>query len=428
VQLNRSIGLVRATAMVVGIIVGASIFVQPSEITRRVPDERGILLVWLLAGLLTLFGALVCAELSSAFPRSGGVYVFLKEAWSPAAGFLWGWAMFWSMHSGIVAAVAVVVGRFGALYLPVDATIIAIGAIVLLSLINYAGVRHGSALQTLFTIAKLAAIGVLLIVVVRAPATHATAASSIRFQDLVLALSAGLFTYGGWHMVTYAADETHEPQKTIPRALMLGVAIVTACYLALNAAYMRVLPLEKIVSSQHIAADVATQVLGAKWAAALNVLVIVSALGALAGIILAGPRVYYAMAQDGLLFRWIGAVHPRFRTPHLAIALQAVWSSVLVATGTYRSLFTRVVYTEWIFFAAMAAGILVLRRRAGYAPRYRVFAFVPLLFIAASIVIVGNQIAAEPVESAIGLLLVVAGLPVYFLWTRKVGAVADAGH
>jgi APA family basic amino acid/polyamine antiporter len=219
-------------------------------------------------------------------------------------------------------------------------------------------------------------------------------------------------------MVTYSADETHAPERTIPRALLIGVAIVTATYIALNAAYMRVLPLEKIVASQHIAADVATHVLGPRWAAALNALVIVSALGALAGIILTGPRVYYAMAQDGLLFRWIGAVHPRFRTPHRAIVMQAIWSSVLVATGTYRSLFTRVVYTEWIFFAAMAAGIFALRRRADYAPRYRTSAVVPILFIAASLVIVVNQIAAEPVDSAIGLLIVIAGLPIYFLWSH----------
>ena len=403
-SLARSIGLVRATAMVVGIIVGASIFVQPSEITRLVPDQRGILAVWIAAGILTLFGALVSAELASAFPRSGGVYVFLKEAWSPAAGFLWGWAMFWSMHSGIVAAIAMVVGRFAG----GNVRGTAIAAILVLSAINYFGVRQGSALQTFFTIAKIAAIAALLIVVTPSVSEGSgRVEGAIHFRELSLAISAALFTYGGWHMVTYAADETLDPERTIPRALVIGIAIVTACYVALNAA-SRGAPLN----------DVALKALGPGWGTALNVLVVVSALGALAGVILAGPRVYYAMARDGLLFRWAGEVHPRFRTPHLAIVLQAVWSSVLVATGTYRSLFTRVVYTEWIFFAAMAAGIFVLRRRADYAPRYRVFAFVPVIFIAASLVIVINQIAAEPAGSAIGLLLVATGLPIYFLWKR----------
>ncbi|HEY3055545.1 MAG TPA: amino acid permease [Thermoanaerobaculia bacterium] len=427
--LTRSIGLVRATAIVAGIIIGASIFVQPSEISRRVPDERGILLVWLLAGVLTLFGALVCAELSSAFPRTGGVYVFLKEAWSPAAGFLWGWAMFWSMHSGIVAAIAVVVARYVGFFIPLaDVRSVAIAAIAILSAINYIGVRQGSALQTFFTIAKVAAIAVLLIIMTQAPGAHSAQSMPFRLRDFILALSAGLFAYGGWHMVTYTAEETRAPEKTIPRALLLGILIVTACYLGLNAAYLHVLPLDRVIASQRIAADVATAVAGPRGATLVSLLVIVSALGALAGVILAGPRVYYAMAQDGLLFRRIGAIHPRFRTPHLAIVLQAVWSSILVATGSYRALFTRVVYTEWIFFALMAAGVFILRRRADYAPAYRTFAFVPIVFIVSALAIVINQIVVEPMESAIGLLLVAAGLPVYFIWTRRQGAVADAGH
>jgi len=395
VQLSRSIGIVRATAMVVGIIVGASIFVQPSEIVRLVPSSRDVLVVWLIAGVLTLFGALVCAELASAFPRSGGVYVFLKEAWSPAAGFLWGWAMFWVMHSGIVAAIAVIIGRYSG----GNVTVVAIAAILLLSAINYVGVRQGSALQTFFTIVKIAALVVLL-----ATMEHRLQPVGLHrlkpvLHDILLAVSAALFAYGGWHMVTYSAEETRDPERTIPRALIIGIAIVTGCYVWVNVA-TRGMPLM------------------AKPGSTLNLLVILSALGALAGVILAGPRVYYAMAQDGLLFRWAGAIHPRFRTPHRAIVMQAIWPSVLVATGTYRSLFTRVVYTEWIFFAAMAAGVFVLRRRSDYAPRVRVPALVPLLFVVASLAIVANQIAAEPVQSAVGLLIVIAGLPVYFLWSH----------
>jgi APA family basic amino acid/polyamine antiporter len=231
---------------------------------------------------------------------------------------------------------------------------------------------------------------------------------------------AGLFAYGGWHMVTYAAEETREPEKTIPRALVIGIAIVTLCYLGLNAAYVSVLPLDQVIHSQRVAADVATAVAGPRGAAVVSVVIIVSAIGALGGVILAGPRVYFAMARDGLLFRWIGKLHPRFQTPHIAIILQAVWASVLVATGSYRSLFTRVVYTEWIFFALMAAGLFILRRRSDYAPSYRTWGYplVPIVFIVASAVIVGNQIAAEPIESVTGLLLVMAGLPVYYFWSK----------
>jgi APA family basic amino acid/polyamine antiporter len=415
---RQPIGLVRATALVVGIIIGASIFVQPSEITRLVPDVGGMLAVWLVCGVLTLFGALICARLAAAFPRTGGVYVFLSEAWSPALGFLWGWAMFWSMHSGIVAAIAVVAGRYIGFFVSADERAVAMGAIAAFSIINYIGVRQGSAVQTFFTVVKLLGIVVLLVIVMLpgyqvagSPGEFGNLATRQPFRDFVFALVAGLFAYGGWHMVTYSAGETRDAGRTIPRALMIGVFLVTACYLALNAAYVHVLGVERVIASKRIAADVATAVLGPRAAAAVSILVIVSALGALGGVILAGPRVYYAMARDGLLFRWLGALHPRFQTPHRAILLQAVWSCALVATGTYRQLFTRVVYTEWIFFALMTAGLFRLRLRTWGHP------LVPLLFIAATVIIVANQFAAAPVESLIGLLIVAAGLPIHWLWS-----------
>jgi APA family basic amino acid/polyamine antiporter len=435
--LRPTIGLLRATALVAGIIIGASIFVQPSEISRLVPNLTGMMLVWACSGLLTLFGALVCAELASAFPRTGGVYVFLKESYSPALGFLWGWAMFWSMHSGIVAAIAVVVARYAGFFVPLgDAgvRVVAILAIGVLSAINYAGVRQGSAVQTFFTVAKVLAI-VAILAIVALFAEPAAAPASGRpgsSRDFVLAMIAGLFAYGGWHMVTYSAEETRAPEKTIPRALLIGTMVVTLCYLGLNAAYVYVLPLEQVIASQRVAADVATALVGPRGAAAVSVVVIVSAFGALGGVILAGPRVYYAMARDGLLFQWLGAVHPRFQTPHRAIVLQAIWSSVLVATATYRDLFTRVVYTEWIFFGLMAGGLFILRRRPGYAPPFRTWGHpvVPIVFIVSTAIIVINQIVAEPLSSAIGLLLVVSGLPVYALWGRRrvAGAVSNAGY
>jgi APA family basic amino acid/polyamine antiporter len=425
--------------MVVGTIIGASIFVQPAEISRHVPDVIGILLVWLVSGLLTFFGALVCAELASAFPSTGGVYVFLKNTYSPAVGFLWGWSMFWSMHSGIIAAIAVVVARYTGFFVPLDdrgIRLVAILAIIVLSAVNYVGVRQGSAVQTFFTIVKMVAIAVMLAMVVVLGPVHAARppviAGTVSVHQFALALVAGLFAYGGWHMVTYAAEETQVPRTTIPRALMIGTLIVTASYLALNAAYVYVLPLRQVVQSQRIAADVASRLVGPAGAAAVSVLVIVSALGALGGVILAGPRVYFAMARDGLLFRWLGAVHPRFQTPHLAIVTQAVWSSVLVATGTYRSLFTAVVYTEWTFFGLMTAGLFILRRRPEYAPTYRTWGYpiVPLAFVASTAIIVVNQIVADPVACGIGFVLVAAGLPVYYTWirVRREGAATDANH
>ncbi len=231
-------------------------------------------------------------------------------------------------------------------------------------------------------------------------------------------------------MVTYAAEETRDPERTIPRALMLGIAVVVATYLALNAAYVLVLPLDQVLASTRIAADAAAAVAGPTASAAISVLVVVSALGAMSGIILAGPRVYYAMARDGLLFNWMGAIHPRFKSPHAAIVAQAIWSSILVLTGTYRALFTRVVYTEWIFFGALALGVMRMRRSAGYAPVFRAWGFpiVPLLFAAICVVIVLSALATDPVESATGLALVAAGLPVYYIWKPRRPRRLDVRH
>src|SRR5262245_10731291 len=326
--LTRSIGLVQAVAMVVGTIVGSSIFVQPSEVSRAVPSFSGMVLVWLAAGALTWFGASVCAELASAYPRTGGVYVFLREMFSPAAGFLWGWAMFWSMHSGIIAAIAMVFARYVATIVPIGDSgirLTAVGAVLVLSAINYVGVGPGSVVQTGLTILKIAAIGALLVLLLGLGALHPPeAAGSITASGFFRGLVAGLFAFGGWHMVTYAAEEPRDAERTIPRALMIGTAIVVVVYLLLNGAYLLVLPFDRVLTSTHIAFDATEVSAGPAAASAISVPVIVSSLGAISGIVLAGPRVYYAMADDGLLFKWMGAVHPTCRTPYLATVAQAI--------------------------------------------------------------------------------------------------------
>ncbi len=439
-ELRRAIGLVQATAMVAGIMIGASIFVQPSEITGRVPSVGGVFAVWLVSGLLTFVGALVCAELASIFSRSGGVYVYLREAYSPAVGFLWGWAMFWSIHSGIIAAVSVIFARYASYFVPmsdIGTKILAVAAIALLSAVNYLGVKQGSVLQTLFATGKV--IAILFIVVlgysfgVRLPRHFLAAASAgqgISVGGFLLALVAALFAFGGWHMVTYNSEETIDPRKTIPRALMLGTLIVAGCYIAANAVYMYVLPLDTVASSTRIAADVANALVGFGGGAFMSGIVMFSSLGTVSGLILCGPRVYYSMARDGLLFRWMGDVHPRFGTPHKAIVLQALWSSLLVLTGTYRSLFTRVVYTEWIFFALMTVGLFILRRRRNLSSNYRIWGFpvISALFVVSSLAIVANQIVSNPWESVFGLSLVLLGLPVYCLRARKIREMHHADH
>jgi APA family basic amino acid/polyamine antiporter len=436
-MLSRSITALHATALVVGIIIGASIFVQPSVITGAVPTVEGVYAVWIVSGILTLFGALIAAELASAFPHAGGVYVFLREAFSPAIAFLWGWAMFWTMHTGIIAVIAMVFARYVAFFFPVGDTglrLIAVAAVAALTTVNYVGVRQGSLVQTTLTILKVVAIAAIIVIAFamgpRLPLAAPRLAQGVPPQpssppfttsQFPLAVVAGLFAFGGWHMVTYAAEETKEPERTIPRALWVGVLVVTACYITLNAAYFHVLTPEKIAGSNRVAADAADAVLGTGGAALMSALVIVSTFGALNGVILSGPRAYLAMARDRLLVAWAAAIHPRFRTPHRAILLQGVWAAFLVSTGTYRVLFTRVVYTEWIFFALMAVGLIRLRARDSYEPPYRVwgYPYVPTIFVVSSAYIVVNQIIHDPKESAVGLLLVLAGLPIYYLWLRN---------
>jgi APA family basic amino acid/polyamine antiporter len=324
----------------------------------------------------------------------------------------------------------VVFGRYAGVFVPLDdrgVRIVAIGAIVVNSWINYLGVKRGSRIQTAITAAKVLAVAVIVVVgfavgsgrpghfLYGTLAAGGTAAISPR--AFMLALIAGLFAFGGWHVVTYTAEETVQPERTIPRALVLGIVVVTVCYIALNAVYFYVLPVDGVIRSTRVAADTFTALLGTGAAAAIAVVVLVSVFGAMTGSILAAPRVYFAMARDGVLFRWIDHVHPRFRTPHRAIVLQGIWASVLVWTGTYRQLFTRVIFTEWIFFALMAGGIFLLRRRASYAPAYRVWGYpwTPIAFIVASAAIVINRLISEPIDSAAGLVLVGLGIPVFYL-------------
>ena len=439
-DLRRSMNLPHATAIVVGIMVGASIFIQPSEITRLVSNPRGVMLVWLAAGALTFCGALVCAELATVFPHTGGVYVFLKKIFSPALGFLWGWTMFWIAHSGIIAALAVILARYVGYFVHLGepgTRAVAVAAVVFLSAINYFGVRPGGAVQLFLTAAKLVAIGALVVMLLWLGRQHpwtgsAAAVPPISLSAYGLATAAGLFAFGGFHLVTYVAGEVRDPERTIPRALLIGTLVVTATYILLNAAYLSVLPLGEVARSMRVAAEATERVLGARAGEAIAALVILSAAGSLNGVILSGPRVYYAMAQDkdGLAPRWLGAVHPRYQTPYLAIAAQALWACLLVATNSYRQLFTRVVYTEWGFFALLAAGLFVLRRRAGYTPRFIAggYLVLPVLFIAGAAGIVVNQIYVDPGGSALGLGLILLGLPVYFVWSRKSAKASAHAH
>jgi APA family basic amino acid/polyamine antiporter len=338
--------------------------------------------------------------------------------------------MVWTMHGGILAAIATVFARYAGFFVPLDdltTRLVAISAIALLSVINYFGVRFGGGVQSAFTIVKVLAVLAIIALGLyfdgqRTPDTAEILARNpaIAAGDFFLAVGAGLFAFGGWHMVTYTAGETVDPTRTIPRSLMIGVAIVTLCYIGLNFVYLSVLPLEAVIKSTRVAADTFEVLIGPQAAGAISALVLFSAFGALNGIVLVGPRVYYQMAQDGLFFRWAAHLHPVYQTPDRAIMLQATIASVLVATGSYRTLFTRVIYTEWIFFALLALGVILMRRRPGYAPAWRMplVPIAPILFVIVSLLIVANQIRANWQNAAIGLAIVATGFPAYYFWRK----------
>ncbi|MFM8534292.1 MAG: APC family permease [Acidimicrobiia bacterium] len=426
--LKRAIGLPGATALVVGTIIGSSIFVQASELTSLVPDPILVVLAWAVAGVLTLIGALVCAELSSAFPSTGGVYVFFKEIYSPTLGFIWGWAMFWTMHTGILAAIATVFARYAGYFVELDVTgqrLVAVSAIVVLSAINYRGVTFGTRLQSAFTLVKVLAVMAIMVVGFAlfrgGPPPPVEPLPPVTFANFLLAVGAGLFAYGGWHVVTYTAEETVDPTRTIPRSLLIGVLMVTLCYMGLNTVYLMVLPVRDVMASSRVAADTFEVLVGGGAAGAISALVMFSSFGALNGLVLVGPRVYYQMAQDGLWFRFKGHLHPKFQTPDRAIIAQAAWASVLVMTGSYRALFTRVIYTEWIFFALLALGVIIMRRRTHYQPAWRMALVpaAPILFIIVALTIVVNQIRVDVASAAMGLGIVATGFPAYYLWARR---------
>jgi APA family basic amino acid/polyamine antiporter len=431
-SLSRSIRAPQATALVVGVVVGVAIFVQPAEVARLVGSPAALLGVWLAAGLLALAGALVCAELASGARGGGGVLAYLTDAFGPAVGFLWAWALFWIIHTAIVGAIAVVFARsLGALVptLDFDRRLLAVVAILALTWLNVTGVRHGAAVQSALTVFKVGALlalaGAALVLGRAATATAPDAAAlatsaALAPGDWSAALIAALFTFGGWHLVTFPTDETKAPERTLPRALILGLAAVLAIYLVLNVAYLAVLPFDQLAGSSHVAADAAFALAGPSGRTAIALVATLSALGALAGVVLAGPRALHALAASGRAPARLAAVHARYRTPHLALVVQALWASALVAFDSYRTLYSRALAVEWLFFALLGIAAIRLRRRG--APRRFSMPFYPLLpilFSTVSLALVVDRLRADPAGAGVGLLCVGLGLPVYFVWRKR---------
>jgi APA family basic amino acid/polyamine antiporter len=448
--LIRGLGRWDATFLTVGSVIGTGIFITTADIARVLPHQGMILLVWTVGGLLTLAGALTYAELGALFPRAGGMYHFLKEAYGPFWGFLFGWACFLIIMSGGIAALAVAFGEYLGSFVPLFSTgnilfslpvgswswtvsggqLAAAFAILLLTAVNYVGLREGAGVQNFLTVFRIGAIVVFVALAFFVEPRETVSVFGPLPQVPLLAafgvgMIAALWTYDGWYGPTFSAGEMRDPQRTLPFGLVWGTLIVMGLYALINIVYLRALSLEEMAATGRIAETAAAALFGAGGGKLISFAVLVSTFGCLSATILYSSRIYLPMARDGVFFRRLAAVHPRFHTPSRSLWAQSLWAVLLTLSGTYEQIYTYVVFAALLFHVATAASVIVLRRRRPEIERpYRVFGYpwIPLLFILASILLVANTFAEKPVESLLGLAFLAAGVPAYLWWRRHPGS------
>jgi APA family basic amino acid/polyamine antiporter len=427
-ELLRALGLSDAIMLVVGTIIGSGVFLVSSDIARAVHGAGPLLAVWVVGGFFTLLGAMSLAELGAAIPHAGGLYTYIARAWGPLAGFLCGWMLFTVATSGSIATLAAALPIYAGGLVPLtpfEGKALGIAAIALFTAVNLFGVRHGSIAQNVLTALKIGGLLAMVAAIFLLPSPPRAASAPHGFPGPVgvaavgTALVAVLWAYEGWHDVTFIAGEMRAPQRDFPRGLVGGTCIVIALYLAANLAYLHVLTPAEIGSSERVALEAIRRVAGETGGRLLTAAILCSILGAMNALVLAGPRAYFQMARDGLLFRRFGHVHPRWRTPADAILLQGIWSSLLVVfIGSFSQLFTYVIFGGWIFYALAVLGVPVLRRKEPALPRpFRVpgYPALPFVFAAGAAYLVVNTLVTTPRESLIGLAFIALGIPLYFL-------------
>ncbi len=429
--LARRLGLTDATAAVVGGIVGAGIFLNPSVVARQLSNPTLILGAWLLGGLVALLGAWIYAELGSERPAPGGQYAYFHEAFHPAVAFLYGWGLLWVIQSGGMAAVGITFAKYFVMLTgwQADERLVAVVALALLTAINCLGVRAGASTQTTFTVLKALAITGLIgcgLFVAQAapgawtPAAAAAAPQSSPFAAFGSAMVPVLFAYGGWQTACFLAGEIREPGRNLPRALVLGIAVVITLYLATNVACLRVLGPAGLAGTGTPASDVMRQALGEPGARLIAVGIAISTFGFLSQGMLTTPRVYFAMARDGIFFSALGRVHPRTAAPIAAIVLQGLAAALLACSGSYETILNYVVSVDFIFYGLAGCCIFIFRRQPGNQAAFRVpgHPWTTLLFIAVCWCVVLNLVREKPAEGLKGIAILAAGLPVYALWRR----------
>lgn len=432
-ELRRELSLFDMTMIAIGSSIGSGIFLTPALIAKALPSPIWILGIWILGGITTMCGALTYAELGGMMPRAGGVYVFLSEAYGGLVGFLYGWAYFLVVNTGALAALALAFSTYLGFFFPFageHTTLVGIIGILLVTVINVLGVKAGGVFSDLFTVLKITGIAIL-IVVGLGWGSSSTTDFSIPLEHLphglasalTLAFVSILWSFGGWQHATFTAAEAKDPKRSVPMSLILGALAVTVIYVLTNVAYMFLMPPSQMANSSHIASDAISLVLGPIGGSLIAITIFISTFGTTGIYTLTAPRIYYAMANDGLFFKKVAEVHPRFRTPMLSIVLQSFWAIVLILFwGTFESLISYVVFTDWIFFALAAFSIFIFRRRNPEAERpYKTlgYPFTPIVFVAISALFVVYTLFEKPAESLAGLGFLTVGVPVFMLWKRR---------
>jgi APA family basic amino acid/polyamine antiporter len=429
-----SLGLFSATMMVVGGIIGSGIFLNPAIVADRVGSAALTLVVWVLGGVVALIGALVFAELGARRPVAGGGYVYLRDAYGRLPAFLYAWTLLLVIATGAIAAVAVTFSSYAAALLgwsPGARVPLAIGAILLLSAINYVGVKPGAVTQNLLTLLKLGALAFLIIAGLSAQGTSSGSGLPLAGdRNVVFTIGAALvpvlFAFGGWQQTNFVAEELIEPERNLPRALLAGVTIVVGVYLLANLAYVRTLGISGLAGSSAPAADAMSSLFGTPGRTLIAAGIAISTFGFLNLVILVSPRVYRARAGDGLFFPSLARLHPRFRTPTAAIIFQGAWAILLTLTGRYADLLDYVVFGDWIFFGSTAATLFVFRSREqhgleGSDLRFKMpgYPVAPVVFILAAMYVVTGSIISNPVNAIKGTALIALGIPVFLFWDHK---------
>lgn len=458
--LVRALGLWDSILLVMGQVIGSAVFMVtggPDGVASLLPSPGALILGWIAGGVISFAGALVFAELGAAMPNAGGQYLFLREAYGDLVGFLYGWTLFAVIHTGTLAALAVGYAEYFGAFVPALGTdrvlatlplpggglaisagqLNAVFVIAVLSVINYFGVKEGSLFQGIVMVMKIAAFAgfvVLGVLIGRgslgnftplfgaAAGASGAATGGVGFGAFVLAMVAMLWAYEGWNNITFTAGEIKEPQRNLPLSLVVGMSAVTLIYVVMQLLYVYAMPIGEMMTTARIGETAAGRLFGPAGARAMTLAVLVSVFGCISATVISGPRVFYAMAKDGLFFRRLAEIHPRFRTPARAIVWQGVWAGLLCLSGTYTRLYTFVVFAAVLFYALAGAAVIVLRRtRPTWARPYRTWGYpvTPILYVAVCAIVLVNTLWSQPRESGIGLLILVIGMPAYFYWRRR---------